>query len=440
MKKYALLLLLTGLFLTIVDGNKLFSQGLKLNKYRPGEGITWSNARGSSLSLQGYFQPMMEIKTQTDSFSNVIQSKRFRMRRLRVRMSGEMPQQKLSYRLQFDLSGTSETGDATSDFLLDALIKYDFTNRISLTFGQRSTYTDNRELFMSSNTLQLVERSRVTSVFSSIREFGLFLQIDHRTVGGKYFRNYLTLTNGDGANVFLKDHGGLKLGGRVDFLPFGYFTYFGQFRQADILHENSPKLVVGIASSYNWGMSSRRGRNSGAILYLDENGNESLPDYLKIGADFMFKYRGFSMLGEWVKSYGYIPEDITTRVRNDGSTSNTFSVDGVQDIPNYIKGRMMLGSGLNIQMGYVFKSLIAIDARYTRLWADQYSFMNNGTFYNRPLYYTLGISKYFGRNYGYKIQASITRAKLDEGSNASDGTTPLEGHEWYGRFITSIAF
>ena len=427
-----LLLLFFGL-------NVLHAQGIQLNKYYPGEGLTFTSRSGYALSISGYAQPMMESRIQTDTNAVTSNQFRFRMRRVRVRIAGDSPSHKLSYRMQFDLSGTSEDGDATSQFLLDAFVKYDFARRISLTFGQRSTYTDNRELFMSSNTLQLVERSRLTSVFSSIREFGLFLQMDHRTSSGSYFRNYLTLTNGDGPNVFKSDHGGLKMGARVDFLPFGLFTNFGQFREVDIMRENAPRLVVGASASYNMGMSSRRGRESGTILYLNEQLDESLPDYLKVGVDFLFKYKGLSALGEWVKSYGYVPDDLSIRVRNDGSTSTVFDVNGVQDVENYVKGRMMLGSGLNLQFGYLFKNLFSIDGRYTRLIADTNSFMNNATFYNRPAYYTVGASKYFGRNYGFKIQASLTYAEVGEGSLSANGI-PLAGSEWYGRMITSIAF
>ena len=162
------------------------------------------------------------------------------------------------------------------------------------------------------------------------------------------------LTNGDGANVFSGDKGGLKVGGRLDFLPFGLFTNFGQFRQADVVRERTPKLVIGAHFSQNNGMSSRRGRESGAILYLDENDNESLPDYTKYGADFLFKYKGFSALGEYIKSKASVPEDITQRVRNDGSTSSSFTVNGMQDVDSYVKGRMMLGEAYN------FLSLIHI--------------------------------------------------------------------------------
>ena len=69
---------------------------------------------------------------------------------------------------------------------------------------------------------------------------------------------------------------------------------------------------------------------------------------------------------------------------------------------------MMLGKAYNFQLGYLFKNNFSIDGRYTHLIADQNSFLNNATFYNRPNYYTLGITKLSRRNYGFKVQGSIT--------------------------------
>ena len=66
-------------------------------------------------------------------------------------------------------------------------------------------------------------------------------------------------------------------------------------------------------------------------------------------------------------------------------------------------------------------------------------FLNNGTFYNRPNYYTLGISKYFGRGYGFKIQGDITYNEALDGSNYIYGT-PMNGNEWVFRIITTISF
>tara|TARA_B100001109_G_scaffold251726_1_gene246623 strand:- start:4732 stop:6048 length:1317 start_codon:yes stop_codon:yes gene_type:complete len=413
-------------------------QNPKLNKYNFGEGLTLSGDNGYEVTFSGYMQPAIEVKNYTgnDEKDNLT---RFRIRRLRFRLAGDAAQQKIDYRFQIDLSGSSEVADGTNEMLLDAWIRYSITRRIRITFGQRSTPTDNRELFMGSNTLQLPERSRLTSAFSSIREFGLFLEGRFRFNNGSYLKPYLTLTNGDGINSFDADFGGLKVGGRIDYLPFGLFTNFGQFRQVDMVRESAPKLVVGANYSINHGMSSRRGRNSGAILYLDDEGEYLLPDYTKYGIDFLFKYRGFSMLGEFVATEASVPTDITGRVRNDGTVASTFDVDGERDVENYVKGRMMLGKGYNIQIGYIFKSLISIDARYTYLDADQHSFLNNGTFYNRPQYYTLGVSKYLDRSYGIKIQGSLTYVEAEEGSN-DIYSNPINGDEWIARLITTISF
>lgn len=429
-----------SLFLFLISFN-INSQS-SLNSYSFGEGISFTADNGSMIKLSGYAQPHAEIKNYNDLEENS-SSNRFRLRRLRLRFDGQASNPKFAYRFQVDLSGSSETGEATGDFLLDAYVSYDITNRIKVIFGQRSTYTDNRELFMNSNSLQLVERSRLTSAFSSIREFGLFLSGNFRLNGqGSYLRPYFVLTNGDGINNFDKDLGGLKIGGRIDFLPFGLFTNKGQFRQIDVMRELTPKFVIGVNYSHNSGMTSRRGRNSGSILYLNELGQQSLPDYTKYGIDFLFKYNGFSALGEYVKSSSTVPTDIIERVRNDGSTSSSFLVNGVQDIESYVNGRMMLGEAYNIQMGYLFKSGITIDSRYTHLKADDNSFLNNATFYNRPNYYTLGIGKLLGRNYGAKIQGSITLVDGSLGVNHDNDTATdvVFKDELLFRLITTISF
>ena len=417
----------------------VYTQDVELDSYKFGEGLRFTADEGHKIRISGYVQPYAESKQYTEADANESMN-RFRMRRLRLRMDGVFPDERFSYRFQVDLSGASEVGDAqsTNNYLLDAYVSYNITNRIKLSFGQRSTYTDNRELFMSSRTLQLVERSRLTSAFSSIREFGFFAQGNFRTGGGSYLKPYFVLTNGDGKNAFDKDHGGLKVGGRIDFLPFGLFTNLGQFRQADVMRELIPKIVVGVNYSKNNGMSSRRGRESGAILYLNDANEESLPDYTKYGADFMIKYKGFSMLGEYIKTEADVPKDITQRVRNNGSTSTTFDVNGSQDVENYVKGRMMLGTAYNIQLGYLFKNGFSVDGRYTQLEADDNSFLNNGTFYNRPEYYTIGLGKYLARNYGTKIQASYTYVKANPGINDLNGN-PIAGDEWIARLIVTFS-
>lgn len=407
----------------------------KVHGYRFGDGVAVSEAGRYRLRLSGYVQPWVEgvefLGTGPEGLNQ-----RFRLRRLRLRIEGHAFKRKISFRFQTDLSGSSEVGEERSTFLLDAFIDYRPTKTMRITFGQRTTYTDNRELFMRSHALQLVERSRVTSAFSSIREFGLFVQ-DRIRFGesSQYIRPYFVLTNGDGINAFLSDRGGLKVGGRIDYIPFGLFYNKAQFRQADLVRELVPRLVVGVTYSYNMGMSSRRGRRNGDIIYLNDEGEDSLPNYGKFGVDFLFKYRGFSMLGEFVVSHADVPDDITQRVRNDGSTSRSFD-GGVESL---VRGRMMLGRGYNIQAGYVFPFNTSIDARYTHLDADDDSFLNNGTFYNRPNYYTVGLTQYFDNNYGFKLQGSVTFVDTNPGTNDFFSQS-TDGNELILRAASTLAF
>ena len=424
--------------------NLSYSQGLEMQSYKFGDGLRFVGESGQSIRLTGYAQPMAELKN-IDSVD--LNSSRYRMRRLRLRVDGQTKDPRFKYRLQVDLSGVSEIGEVNEDPLMDAYIDYAPNNSFSVKFGQRTTYADNRELWMSSNSLQLAERSRLTSAFASIREFGIFVTGRIKSGRGSFLRPYFVLSNGDGKNVMDNDRGGLKLGGRIDYLPFGLFTNIGQFRQIDVMREQVPKLVVGVHYSHNSGMSSRRGRYSGRILYLNNNDEESLPDYSKYGVDFLFKYRGFSALGEYVKSSAIVPVDITQRVRNDGTISMDFTpgVDGngdLNDIINYVKGRMMLGSAYNFQLGYLFKNNFSIDGRYTHLIADENSFLNNATFYNRPNYYTLGVTKLSGRNYGFKIQASLTYVDGSLGINHDNdlSTDVVYNDELLFRLITTISF
>jgi hypothetical protein len=414
----------------------LAAQDTELSSYSFGEGLNFKNNKGAKFKIEGYLQPYFESK----SYSNVDETaNRYRMRRMRLRLSGNSANERFSYRFQVDLAGANEVDDEGNNYLLDAYVSYALTKRIDIAFGQRATYTDNRELVMNSYALQLPERSRLTSAFATIREFGLFIDGNLKTGNGTYLRPYFVLTTGDGPNVFAKDRGGLKVGGRLDFLPFGTFTNFGQFRQSDIVRERAPKLVVGVHYSHNSGMSSRRGRSSGTILYLDANNEESLPDYTKYGVDFLFKYLGFSVLGEYIKSTASVPTNITQRVRNDGSTATTFDVNGTNNVDAYVRGRMMLGEAYNIQGGYLFRNGFSLDARYTHLKSDENSFLNNQTFYNRPNYYTVGVTKYLDRSYGAKIQASYTVADGSKGINTNLGTLTTDNENTF-RLILTLAF
>ena len=403
------------------------AQGISVLPYAPGEGITFTAPGGYSMRLSGFAQPSVETR-QYPQMGDHTAYTRFRMRRMYTRINGEAANEKLSYQLQFDLTGSSDGGpDAgTNNYLLDAWIAYRPMRNLTFTFGQQNTFTDNREMGFRSNTTQLQERSQLSLAFASIREFGLFITSDVKFGKHSHIQPMFSVTNGDGVNVFAQDHGGLKTGGRIDVIPFGKFSGQNQFMGVDMEYERSPKLVFGAAYSLNKGISDRRGRASGTVLYQDGSGNESLPDYRKFVADFLFKYRGFTVLGEYTRAMASVPDDITKYVRTDGTLSSNFLVKRgqdsrgqdslVTDVPAAVKARMMVGAAYNLQGGYLFKNGISLDARFTRLIPESDSFLRNGTFYNRSKYYTLCVGKYLGRSYGARVQAMFTYNTAEDGS------------------------
>jgi hypothetical protein len=431
--------ILSIIFLTTLGSGYISAQNIKLNKYKFGEGLDFSSADGNNkMEISGYVQSAIDsrkyLDTDDDKFYN-----RYRIRRARLQFAGSSKEDKINYRLQLDLTGGGESDANTGSILFDAWVQYSATKNIKIAFGQKATPTDNRELGTRSNTLQLTERSPLTSAFATIREFGIFVESTHRLSTSSYLKPEIAVTNGDGINVFTKDRGGLKYGGRIDYLPFGLFNNFGQYRQADLVRELTPKLIVGIHSSYNVGISDRRGSRSATILYLDANDNELLPDYVKYGADFLFKYQGFSLLGEYIHGSSRVPSGITQRIRNNGTLSKEFLVNGVQNVADYVRGRIMEGEGFNLQGGYVFKNLYSIDGRFSHLKPQKNSFLNDATFYNRSHFYTLGVTKYLARNYATKIQLDCTYMNSKSGSLNLEGT-PIKGNEILTRVITTFSF
>lgn len=409
------------------------AQKIIVNKYRLGEGVTFSAPDGGyNINLRGFVQTTFETRKYEgdDDFYS-----RFRMRRLRLRLQGDAWGGKVGYRLQTDFAQSKGGDGELNGMLLDAFITYKPVKGLSFSFGQKSTPTDNRELGMTSNTLSLPDRSKLSSYFGSIREVGIFADGSFHVGHTGYLRPSITITDGDGSATFSKRHGGFKYGARVDYLPFGLFRASGENRGGDMVREVVPKLSIGTTWSYNNGISDRRGRESGSILYLDDDNREALPDYMKFGVDFLFKYRGFSMLGEYVKSWGFVPDKITQRVRNDGTTSKDFG----GNVEDYVKARMMLGSGYNIQAGYMFPCRFSIDARYTHFDPDKNSFLNNELYYNRNNFYELGVSKYLTKSYAVKVQASVTYIDAGAGSKNINSEV-ISGNEMLFQAMVQFSF
>ncbi|MDR0766102.1 MAG: porin [Odoribacteraceae bacterium] len=409
-------------------------EAVRLDKYTPGEGITLSSPAGNySMNLRGYVQLQSDSRFYTNDNDD---SHRFRVRRARLRLSGRLLDGQVNYRLTTDFSESLSSDEANS-LLHDAFISYKPASTITVTVGQAPASTDSREMSISSNTLAFTDRSKLSSAFSTIREVGVSVEGDFRVGPRAVLRPELSVTDGDGSITLSRRLGGLKYGARVNFLPFGRFRQFGEFSGTDLVREYAPRLSVGAAVSYNDGASDRRGgRTSGDILYMDAEQRYSLPGYGKFVADFLFKYRGLYLLGEYARTWADVPGDIAYRVREDGSLATTF--DGGVDA--YVKGRMMLGSGINIEASYLFPRLLAsAGARFTRLFPDEHSYLNNTLYYNRNTVYELSAAKYTSRSHAVKLQASVARVAAGEGNRDVAGNV-FTGPEILFQCLLQVSF
>ncbi|MES2389791.1 MAG: porin, partial [Bacteroidota bacterium] len=158
------------------------AQNITLQPYMQGEGITFSSANKYSIRISGFGQPGLETRSYTGASDDQKTYTRFRMRRLVTYVTGSAPKQNINYQVQLDLTGNSDGGgDAgTNNYLMDAWVSWSPSKRVEITFGQESSPTDNREMNMRSNTLQLIDRSPLSLAFASIREFGVFVSTNYK--------------------------------------------------------------------------------------------------------------------------------------------------------------------------------------------------------------------------------------------------------------------
>ena len=71
---------------------------------------------------------------------------------------------------------------------------------------------------------------------------------------------------------------------------------------------------------------------------------------------------------------------------------------------------------------------------------DDFSFLNNPTYYNRNKYYEIGISKYFTKNYSFKVQASYRFIDDAQIRHPDHEAQAFEGDESIFYLMVQLAF
>lgn len=287
-----------------------------------------------------------------------------------------------------DISGSSPYTSNSPRYILDAVIQWNFYKNFELWAGQ-TKLPGNRERIISSANLQFVDRSLLNSRFNVDRDIGLQLRHTFKPAGQVVLREMLALSQGEGRNITTGNLGGLQYTARIEVLPFGEFTGEGDYSGGDLQREESPRLAVAAGFDHNAGAVRTRS-NSGGYMVTDDGFHQT--DITTIFIDAMFKYQGFSLMGE----YSERSADNPVALNSDRSPTG--------DIVN-------VGTGLNFQAGYLLKNNLEVSGRYTSIDPDKVTTIEQAN------QYTLGLSQYFS---GHKLKVQTDLGFTDQGAASPD--------------------
>ena len=364
-----------------------------------GKGMVNFVAKDSTFSIK--FAPRFQVRSMSswdhNGSSYESADHNFIVRRARLKFDGFAYSPKLKYKIELglsnrDLSGANTFNRNTPRYILDAVLMWEFSKNWELWAGQ-TKLPGNVERVVSSGNLQLIDRSLLNSRFTLDRDLGV--QLRHKSQLGETFvmREKLSISQGEGRNVTEGNEGGLQYTARLEFLPFGTFKSKGDYTQSDLKREETPKLMAGF--TYNYNQDAVRERGFAGDYMIREDGSIFQTDQTTIFADAMFKYNGFSFMGEYAKRTA--ANEIATEI------------DGLTPTGDVV----LTGNALNLQMGYLFKNNYEVAGRYTTLSFEPIT----GVLSTQQ--YSLGVNR-FVVGHKLKVQSDISYTTV---GNVQDNIT-----------------
>ena len=378
------------LIVTLIINFNLQAQEISDTSF--GKGLVNFVAKDSTFSIK--FAPRFQVRSMSswDHNGDIYESPEhnFIVRRARLKFDGFAYNKNLIYKIELglsnrDISGANAFNRNTPRYILDAVIKWKFAKNWEFWAGQ-TKLPGNVERVVSSGNLQLIDRSLLNSRFNIDRDLGI--QIRHKSnLGGTFLtREKFSISQGEGRNVTEGNEGGLQYTARLELLPFGAFKSKGDYSQSDLKREEKPKLMLGFTYNFNEEAVRERGFAGDYMVRSDETIYGT--DQTTIFVDAMYKFNGFSFMGEYAK-----------RTADNEIATETDGVTPTGDI-------VLTGNALNLQAGYLFKNNYEVAARFTTV--DYESVTNNLP----TKQYTLGFNK-FVVGHKLKIQSDISYTTLD---------------------------
>ncbi|NQW29185.1 MAG: porin [Ignavibacteria bacterium] len=320
------------------------------------------------------------------------------VRRMRLKFDGHLFSKQLRFKLELGFSRSDlNAGDPNiANPILDAVVFWDFTKNLQVSFGQ-TKLPGNRQRVVSSSQMEYADRTIVNSAFNPDRDFGL--QAFWRPIHGDVILNLRgAITEGGGRNQLTNPGGGFAYTGRAEILPLGEFKKGGDYFEGDLLHESTPKLSVGITMHHNEGAGKTMGTLGTPLFALR---NQDI-----VYADAVLKYSGLCIYSEYGQRTSADP--VTVNPKDSTATST-----------------VVVGSGWMAQASYTFPSMWTVGVRYAEV---------------DPSDQLKGLSSYhkdqnFATMVGYYIDAHKIKAQLEVGENMRTllNANNLENANYYTR-------
>lgn len=351
MKYKKILLSIIGL-LAAVSGLKAQKRELPQFVAKNGVGLVMPDSL-FSIVFRFRIQSRVGIAAYDNNLGNIVEED-FRVRRMRLRFEGFMLSPKLTYNVQLSFTRADQDWDNSGIPLVlrDAMVNYALTKNLTIGMGQ-GKLPGNRQRVVSSGDIHYTDRSIVNGAFTLDRDIGLFATYRLNLGTTPYILIKGAVTSGEGRGVAntkefsntVTPNGGAAYTGRVEFLPLGEFTNRGDYFEGDVEREAKPKLSIGASYHYNDRAIRTQGQ-LGKALYAARS-------FTGANVDVMFKYRGWSFTSEYINRK--MDEDQSAFTKKSATDSLW----------------VLVGSGINTELGYTFPNMWEITGRYAFVNPDQ---------------------------------------------------------------------
>lgn len=326
------------------------------------------------------------------------------IKRLRLRINGHAFSPKIEYSLQLGFSGydTSPLPDGKMNLIRDAMIYYLPDDCWKIGFGQTNIRASRAQL-NSSSSLEFVDRSIVNSEFTVDRDFGLFCEYNYGDTDRFAFSASASATLGEGRNWVASSTSGFAYTARIELYPNGRFHAKGNYSESDIYSEDTPKIMI--AGAYSFNDNALRVQGQKGALFTHGT-TKDLGSYY---VDLVLKYRGFAFVADFMGRH----------------CSDPFFTG-----EDYSREAVFTGQGLNLQTSYVFDSKWGIALRNSTLFADQ----ETATEFGRWNQTTLGVTRYIS---SHRIKLQVD-ASYNHTTDAPAGIATDASGKWSVRFQVEL--